>query len=318
VIKDIYVEITGTTGVETVTVSTAHNAATAVATFKAKNTTLEIGDAVTIRLGYVGDHDVVFRGFVKTKDEENLTGTFTISAQDELVRAVDFYIASSTPDSAFSRQNISAEFLIRDLLQLAGITNYNYQPTSFVFATQGKLEINLVGCYDICKQISDILAWHIYADVNNQVHFVERRPHLMVGDTPDHYINDTNILSIVERVTTSDLRNRVVVYGRGSIAATAQATSPYLPAGFYKSTVLATDFIDSQSIAQQAANYNLNLLNRLGESLTITIEGNPIIMARDIINVTESILGISGDYYAYGVDHSVGKDGYKTELVLRK
>lgn len=269
-------------------------------------------------MGYVGDAPLVFKGYVKNVDRESNTKYYTITAQDELVRAVDYFIVSSTPDNSFKRHNISAEILIKDILALAGITNYGYEATSFTFATQAPLEVNLIGAYDFCKQIADILAWHIYADTTGKVWFVDRKPHLDAGDTPSIYVTDVDILSANESKSDDDLRNRVVVYGKGDISATAQASSPYLPAGFYKASVLATDIIDKTSIAQQAADYNLTLLNRLKETVNLEIEGNPNLFARDIINVQESILGINGNYYAYAVEHNFGADGYKTTVVARK
>lgn len=317
-IKNLYGNVTGTSNLTSIQVSTAHNAATAVATVSAVNTSLDIGSQMSVIMGYVGNNAKVFQGYVKNIDINDKTGIYEITAQDELSRAVDFFIASSTPDNPFKRKNIQAEFLIRDVLSLAGITNYSYDPTSFTFATQGELEVNLIGAYDFCKQISDILAWHIYADENGQVHFVNRKPYIVGGDTPSVTITDSVILSAVEDKADTDLRNRIVVYGKGSVAATAQASSPYLPSGFYKSTVLATDIIDSNTNAQLAANYNLALLNRLNESVNVQIEGNPNIFARDIVHLEESILNINADYYAYAVEHSWGPGGYTTGLVLRK
>lgn len=316
--KELYADISGMDDILSVSISSAHNAATSVATVKAKTSTIDIGDTLTIDLGYVSDFDTVFTGYVKLQELEDSEGTISISAQDELVRAVDYFITSSTPNNAFSRTNIEAEFLIRDLLALAGITNYDYDATSFTFATEGPLEVNLISSYDICKQITDILAWHLYADVNGQIHFVDRKPYIVGGDTASVSVDNTIILSASHSFDDEDLRNRVVVYGKGSVAATAQATSPFLPAGFFKSTVLATDLIDNQTNAQLAANFNLALLNRISETVTLQIEGDASIFARDIVHVEESFLGINDNYYAYAVEHSWGKDGFVTDLILVK
>ena len=231
-IKDLYMSATGTTGIQSIQLSTAHNAATAVAIIEATDTTLQIGDSVTVELGYTTSNQVVFRGFVKTRDFSSNNDTVILSAQDVLVRAIDFFIASSDPELPFKRSNIQAETLVQHLLGLAGIVSYSAQPTSSTFATQHDLEINLIGCYDICKQIADILAWHIYADENSMVHFVDRKPHIVSGDVATTNITDNNILSSTYNKSVDELRNRVVVYGRGDIKATAQASSSYLPMGF--------------------------------------------------------------------------------------
>lgn len=313
--KTLYASIDGFDGIHRVSVNMSHNAATTVATIEANERTSSIGDPVNITLGYTTDSSLMFSGYVKTTEYDDATNITSVAAQDALVRAVDFFIASNTPDNSFKRTNIKAEFLVRDLLSLSGLTGYFYDATSFTFATKGPLEINLISVYDICKQIADILAWHIYAEVDGTIHFVDRKPYPMGSDSPVATIDYTKILSAKTGESADDLRNRVVVYGKGSIAATAQATSPYLPSGFYKSTVLATEFIDSQSIAQQAANYNLNLLNRLTKTVRLTIEGDSSIKARQVYTIDAPAIGLDEDFYIYSASHNWSKDGYTVDLI---
>jgi len=118
--------------------------------------------------------------------------------------------------------------------------------------------------------------------------------------------------------STEGLRNRVVAYGKNNISATAKTSSPYLPAGFYKTAVLATPILDTTSLCQTAANYNLDLYNRLTESLTIQITGDWNVKPRLFATITESFTGVDGNWFIYQVEHNLGKEGYVQNVTLTK
>ncbi len=318
--KELYADIAGIPNSKIISVkkTSSHTSASAVLVVEAEDINIGLGDSITADIGYTTSFNTIFTGYVKVIERNSRTGLYTISAHDEMVRAVDFFMAANKPDNSFKRKNIQAEFLVKALLKEAGITNYAFQATNFTFATKQPLEINLVGVYDFCKQIANILVWHLWADNNGKVHFKERRPHIVSGDSIDHTITDVTTLSATEITSDRDLRNRVVVYGRDGVSAVSKASSPYLPSGFFKSVVLATDLIDQYKYAKKATNFNLNLLNRLGETVSLKIEGDSSIDARDIIKLENTILGISRKYYAYGVDHNWSKEGYTTDLVIRR
>lgn len=316
----LYAAVTGTSNIVSINQGHSHSSAVATATINAKNTSLDVGDSITVDLGYEGNHGVIFSGYVKQIDRVYPEDVYTIVAQDAMVRAVDYFIASSNPDSPFSRQNITAEDLVRDVLALAGLTNYGYEASSFTFALSSPVEVQLVGCYDFCKRISDILAWHLYADVNGKIWFVDRKPY-PDGDSPSATVSEANGIVLKESYVKSDkdIRNRVVVYGADGIVGTAQASSPYLPAGFYRAVVLSTPIIDTQAVADSSASYNLTKLNRLTESISIEIIGDHTIQARDVITVNAPSVGLSSnDWYVYLAEHRWSNTGYITNLELRK
>jgi energy-converting hydrogenase Eha subunit B len=115
------------------------------------------------------------------------------------------------------------------------------------------------------------------------------------------------------------LRNKVVVYGTEGVYAKAQASSPYLPGGFFKSVVFASPtLVANTAMAQSIANYNLAKLNRLTIGGSATIIGNHAISCRDCVNVNKSDIGMTGQFYVYGLEHSWSKDGFTTSLDLRK
>ena len=326
--KTLLATATNTSNISNIRFTEAHNDAAPIITVKATTTTIDIGDAFAVSLGYVGDCPNIFNGYVKAIDKSSSPTEYTITAYGTMIRAVDYFLASSNPDNPFSRQNIAAEDLVGDLMEECGLTSYGYDTTHFIFATQAPLEINLVSIYDYCKMIADTLAWHLYADKNGKVWFVERKPHLVSGDVSSLTLVDTQISNEQYTIGERDLRNRVVVYGRNSIHAEAKDSESYdpvtetdrqiLPAGFYKTVLASADWIDTQSMAQMAADYNLDLLNRLTVEATVTIEGNPNIEARDVITLNSSKLGINTDFYVYTVDQNWSSSGYTTTLTLRK
>lgn len=316
--KQLAHSVTNTSSVEQITVSHSHNAASSTATVLADTTSLDLGDSIAINLGYTGDLGETFTGFVKQIERTVPDDKYLITAHDVMSRAIDFFIASSTPDNPFSRSSISAENLIRDVMALAGLTDFNSDPTNFTFAVQNPAEVNLISSYDYCKGITNILAWHLYADVDGTINFVNRKPYVMGGDTPIKTLNDADILNITRTTSDHDLRNRIVIYGSPGINAEASAVSPFLPAGFFKTVVLSSHIVDLQSMADDAAAFNLALLNRLTEEVIVEVVGDNDLIARNVVHLNQTNLGENDDWYIYASDHSYGKSGYITTLNLRK
>jgi hypothetical protein len=327
-----YYSITGTPKVLSVDITTSHSSPTASATFTATSTSLDIGDAVNIYLGYVGDYDLVFSGYVK-QIEKNVPETkYTITASDDMVKAVDFFVASEDPNAPATYGNITAEALVQNIMGMAGLTNYTYDPTYFTFGTTHDFTVNQVPAYDYCRAIADIITWHLWCDITGKVHFENRKPYIMTGDTgqPGDTVDERPLVRAVHTITVVDslnaswqkneknLRNKVVVYGADDSHATASASSPYLPSGFYKTVVANLQTILPSNLCQTTANYNLNLLNRLTYSMRIAIVGNPHITAREIVRVTNSFLSVDSNWYAYTVQHQYSDGGYTTSLELRQ
>lgn len=310
--------ISGISGIEAITVTDSHTAATANALVVAKTCTLGIGDPATVVMGYVGDTFTALTGYVKNIElkEPNLVYNITIS--NVMIRAVDYFIAASDPEDPFSRQNISAEDLVEDLMNLAGLTSFASDASSFTFAISTPVEVNLTSVYDYCRFLGDIIAFNLYADNTGTVQFRNRRPYPVPADTSVYTITNSITLDASFETSDRDLRNRVIVYGT-NITAEASASSPYLPAGFYKTVVVAAPgVIDSQSMADQSASYNLDLLNRLTKKLNISIVGKTGLFARQAVTVNLPELGISGEkWYIYSIEHNWSRSGYITNLELR-
>src|SRR3989304_3967798 len=159
-IKTLYFDGTGIIDPISATVSMSHSGSVTNAIVNCRDHSLGIGDSIDIDLGFTDNHDRIFRGYVKQLEKKVPDNTYIVTANDVLVRALDFFIVSTNPDAPFTRNNISAEDLVEDVLALAGLTNYVGQNSSFTFATQAPAEVNLVSSYDYCKAIADLLAYH--------------------------------------------------------------------------------------------------------------------------------------------------------------
>ena len=192
--------------------------------------------------------------------------------------------------------------------------------TSFTFAINQPVEVNLTGAYDYAHFLANIIAYTLYADNDGVVHLINRRPYPVGAEASDYTFNDLGtLIEVTYDRSDHDIRNKVIVYGSAGISAIAQASSPYLPAGFYRTVVVAAPgVIDSQSMAEQAAEYNLDLLNRLTQKVNIVMEGRPGVVPRTIATVTVPDLGLSGSWYVYSVEHNWSKAGYLTSVELRK
>jgi len=328
----IYGDVTGMTDLISVEVSNAHNSSTSTAMITCRDISVDLGDEISVDLGYVGNHQEVFTGYVKQVERKTPDGTYSVTAKDKMVRALDYYFASSNPDTPFSRSNILAEDLVRDVLAVAGLTSFVHDNTYFTFATgEVNADVNLVSAYDYANGIADLLAYHLYCDYNGTVHFINRKPYPMTGDSgqpgdtndetgvgdASHTFTDDEILGIRYKYDERDLRNRVVVYGAEGIFAEASASSPYLPSGFYKTSVLSSYIITGN--AQDIADYNLDMFNRLTYETEIETIGNPNLQARQILRLNQTFIdGINVNWYAYALDHRWSRAGYINTMVLRR
>lgn len=302
-----------------VSVSDNHTSPTATAQIVCEGANVGVGDSISIELGYDNFNTKVFQGYVKNVEAGTPPQLVSVTASNILIRAVDYFIVSSDPDAPYSWSNIAAETLVGNVLDLAGITNYQGQASHFSFGINNPVEVNLVSAYDFAKQIADILAFSVYADVNGKTYFSDRKPFPMGGDSPAATLDNSNISNLKYSVSDRDLRNRVVVYGADGVYAEASAPSPFLPNGFYKSVAVVASFIDSNTYAQQAANYNLAALNRPTLNCSVTTIGNPNINCRNTVYLDkDDVEGVEGEWYVYSSEHNWSKDGYLTNLQLRK
>lgn len=307
--------------VEGIRVTESYNSASSQAMITCGSTSLDVGDSITFNMGFSGDTGKMFTGYVREIEVSVPDYKVTVTCEDILAKAVDYYIAANDPDNPFSRENVSTATLVGDILALADISSISASlPLSITWGTNGPIKINLISAWAAAKNIADMMAWTIYADRDGTVHLVDRKPYIMDGDSSSHSWDSSSfeILSDSYTKSTQNLRNKVVVYGLDNIHASASAVSPYLPSGFYKTAVIATPYLDTTHICQIAADYNLELFNRLTERATIQIEGDHTVNPREIATLTDTFTGLSGDWFIYHVETVMDSTGFKQNLTLTR
>ena len=331
----LYASVPGMSTITDVTVATQHQQSVATATIQCQSTSKDIGDEINIDLGYEEDHGHLFKGFVKQIEHNTPNDTYQITAHDVLSRAVDYFFVPDNPDAPFKRANIKAEDLIEDVLREAGLTSFDFDDTYFTFAiTDGVYaEVKLVSAYDYASGISDVIAWHLWANNVGQIQLKNRKPYWMAAGSPEAaqpgFVADVALKTISDGLGGSgvldaryfkherDLRNRIVVHGAPGFTSIAKSTSPYLPTGYYKSAALYWPILDSQSVADKASSYNLSLLNRLSVGLSLTVIGDHELLAHEAVHATIDKLGIDDDFYIFYAEHNWSAKGYTTTLELR-
>lgn len=334
--KELTYSITGvsTGDLDTLTVREAYNSPVASAMLSVSETTLGLGDAITINIGYDSSNVKVFQGYV-SQVSRNIPGhLISLACEDELARAVNFFIASDDPENPLTYSSIKSENYVENILKTAwynDLGSFSFEadvPWEYIWATDLPAEVNLISAWQGANEMAQLLAWHIYADRNGKIWFVDRQPYIMGGDSNDYTWNEssgTNVISVDYTKSTEETRNKVVVYGRAGIEATAsQSRSDLYYADYYKTAVIGHPLIQTQAQAQTTADYNLALYNRLTESVNLSIEGNANITAREIaeLTMTEFTSGIVGgttdDWFIYQVQHQFGARGFITSMTLTK
>src|SRR5512145_1496852 len=157
--KDLYLSATGCQTVRRVETEEGYSMISARATIECDATTLTMGDTVTIDAGYADSHGVLFSGYVKRIEYVRPDNVIRISCNDELVKAVDFFIASDDPETPFQRNNITSMNLVKDLLALASITNFSEVEPSPVFTWGTNVDgarFNLQTVSDAVQQVANM------------------------------------------------------------------------------------------------------------------------------------------------------------------
>lgn len=314
---NIYCTVTNCSGLLSVEAESSYGAITSSATIECTSSSLSVGNEVTIDMGFVGDHGVVFSGFVKKVTRTKPSNTITITANDLLVRAVDDFLAADNPESPLTFHSISDRDLVNELLSQCGLS-LSSGPVSpeFIYGTNPDgAKFNLQSVADAVNSICAITGRTCYAE-DGLIYYVDRKPYLVGGDTPTHFFTTGNAGSITDisyEKSNDRLRNKVVVYGKSPLTASAEASSPYVVVT--QTSVIAHELLDTQDICQRTADVNLELMNRLGQTYTMTVIGDHTLKARHIGNISESFTGaFSTDVFMYRVMHRWNESGYTSEL----
>lgn len=317
---NLYATVTGVTGsIISISIDASYSQVSSVAVIECDSTTLTLGDSVTIDMGYVTDHGVVFRGYVKKIEFVKPEQTTRITASDTLIRAMDYFIASDNPQDQLTFRNIGTLDLVKKLLETCGITNVVGDDPSFTWGTnEDGAKFNLQSVADAVQFVCSITGCTIYDDGTGQIHLSQRYPYVSGGDTPTVTITDGltgNIISCQYIRGTDKTRNRIVVYGKGELRGSGRADNTYLVVD--QTAVIAHELLDTQAIIDGTVSVNLQILNRLTESYEVEIEGDWTIEPRMIASITESFSSTSNrTVFIYRVSQSLSEAGFITSLTL--
>src|SRR3990167_5475319 len=286
--------------------------------------TAQIGDSCTIDLGEDADHGVVMTGGIVKKITQKRPGSdFDVTVYDILTRAVDHFIASDTPESPYTVSNRKAELLVGDLLALAGITAFTYDATIFTFGTDpnNPTKINLISPWNFIEHINRVCGFTTFADTGGSVQFRDRKPYIVGGDVSEHTFTtgaSGDILEIEYLKSDEGLRNRVVVYGAPGITKTVSAVSPFLPSGFFKTLVVAHEgLIVNQQTANDTADVNLTMFNRLTETVRLKSKGIRSVRCRDVVDITEAFTGfVNAKFIVFAANHVISPQGVSSDFTL--
>jgi hypothetical protein len=273
---------------------------------------LWLGKQVTASLTVGAISGQIFSGYIDDVSYARFPEIYEITASNDLRLAKEHWLVPANLENPWSRSNIAAETLVRDLLAEAGLTNYSGTSSGFTFGTSSPAEFSIMSVLDAVEQINNILAYTLYEDAST-IYWKQLFP---VPSGAASFTFST-FSSISKTTGTENLRNKVVVFGKDGIRAEASAVSAYLPSGFYQTAIVSSELIGSQSMADQSASYNLQLYNKLTEQLKIDIEGEPRVKARDTVHITYAPLSIDEDWFVYSLQHSFS-DTFTTSMILRK
>lgn len=277
----------------------------------------DVNSDVSITFGFTGSTALVFTGKIDNIEKDNPPGVIRVTGRDALKRAQEhLLVPSAAQEPAFSRTNISAEALVQALLAECGLTNYGSDASGFTFFEP---EFSLEFVYGAIEQICGIIQWHCYADTSGKVWFKDIQPEPSGASSKTFNSGVGGNLTLIRyRKSDSDLRNKVIVFGKDEIQASASASSPYVPSGYYKTAVVASPLIDTQAMADGAATYNLAAWNKLLEAVEGEAEGDPTVHARQTVTVTETWTGINENWFVHNCTHRFGPNNYVMDLTLTK
>lgn len=321
---NLFVSASGMSGIKSLTLREGMSQPAVQVDIVCTSTTAQINDTCDIDFGYDTDHGAgLTGGLVKKINYNRPSHAYEITVMDKISRAVDYFMASDNPESPFQAKNRAAELLVGDLLNQAGLTLSAYDSTIFTFGTQNPIPINLVSPWTYIEHINRICGYITYALPNGNVEFRSRKPYITGGDASEHTFttgSSGDILGIRYWKSDEKIRNRVVVYGAPGITYTTTGSSPYLPANFYKSLVVAHELIDNATSAKNTGDVNLAMFNRLTETCTLTTLGNRNVRCRDIVDVQEAFSGLSAGtlWVVFAAEHRLSREGYEMNLTLTR
>lgn len=313
--RKLYADVTGSSGIQSISVESGYSTIVASATVECTTTSLVLGDAITIDMGYSDEHQNVFEGFVKKVVSQTPDGLYTITAFDSLVRATDYFIVSDDPEQPLTFHSTGDREVVDGLLSQCGLslTSGTVSPVFTLGTNADGAKFNLQSVAEAIQFMCSITGRVCYASGGN-IYYVDRKPYVEGGDTIiDTWTTNNQILTASKEVDSSRIRNKIVVYGAEGIKATASASSPYVVVD--QASCIAHPLLDTQEIAQATADVNLEILNRLAQTVNLDLKGDASVQPRTCYHITESFTSTNNDVFVYRVTHNLSQAGFITSVV---
>lgn len=171
---------------------------------------------------------------------------------------------------------------------------------------------------EIINNLLSISGWYIYFDVNNVCRISKTEINTF---SPQEYFTDATITSVNTKTDSSNLRNKVIVWGNGNpytgtwvktsmSKKTGYETNPKDERTIVVSNSTIYDFAQASSVARQV----LNEFSEIEYSKTIEIAGNINCHVGNTVYVASS--AYTGYGYVYRVSVRVSSSGFVSTLTL--
>jgi hypothetical protein len=289
---------------------------------------LDVGDSVGANIITPSGNTRMFSGTIKSVVRRRPDGSWEFTCEDVLAKAIEYWFTPSDLDVGWTRRNINHLDLTKDILKEATIPNLDviddWTPTgypTFQFAVGPEpVKITVASAWDTIGWICAITGMHVYADVSSKVHMTR------IWDEPGPIVhaymstgNAGNMKTLEYTRSDENLRNKVVVYGRDNLYKVASGSSPYVPAGFWKTAIVSSTMIEGDAMAQEVADINLLRMNKLTEACIVDCIGNTSLDCRQTVNITDPKIGVSGNWFVSQIQHKVDPNsGYTCRLTCNK
>lgn len=217
----------------------------------------------------------------------------------------------------YTSEGVKAEAVVQWLLIMSGLqegSQIKVDTTNFFIGDIHPVRFHMSSIYDCVSQISELIGWYLFCDPSGIVRF-KKRPRGASGYTSWTYASRSrqNIGAITHTKTNVDLRNYVEVHGASGIKVVERQGSPYLGSTPYRGVLIASDLIDTSGIAQFMARRVLKDLNRLRETISLEVDGNPYLFPGQTIRVESEVA--NGSFLLEELSSSMSASaGYRSSI----
>jgi hypothetical protein len=315
--RTLYASVTGCSDLLSIQTEAGYSMLSANAVVECATSTLSMGDAISIDLGYDDDHSAIFSGFVKKINRTTPDGVIQITANDVLVRAVDNFLAADDPENPLTYHSIDDRDLVNSLLGECGLSlsSGGVSPT-FTFGTnEDGAKFNLQSVAEAIQFVCNVTGRLCWA-VGSSIYYEDRKPYKVAGDTVigTWTVGEgEQIINISKEADNSKIRDRIVVYGKTPLRSSAEDASPYTVVR--QTAAIAHELLDTQEICDATAAVNLELLKGLPITWTIDLMGDSSILPRTIYHIDETFTISNNDVFVYKVSHNFSNSGFITSVV---